>query len=143
MVGAGGERGLRLGEVEDAQRGGRWGHRHRRGGGFGGPDAVEGPTWWWPPMADALMCCFFSGGSSVVVAHRWRALCCIFFFFSFVCRACQSEAHDKDLTICRASPERAHGKAGGRRPKRPVVRQRFCRARAMTHNKGCLPCVRC
>jgi hypothetical protein len=68
---------------------------------------------------------FFSGGSNVVVAHRWRALCCIFCFFSFVCRACQSEAHDKNLTFCRASPEQAHGKAGGRRPKRPAVRQLF------------------
>jgi hypothetical protein len=36
-----------------------------------------------------------------------------------------------------------HGKADGRRRKRLAVRHLFCRARAMMHDKGCLPCVRC
>jgi hypothetical protein len=54
------------------------------------------------------------GGSGVVVA-RWRRAQHVFFSFFIVCRACKSEAHDKDLTLCRASPDQAHDNVGGRR----------------------------
>jgi hypothetical protein len=76
------------------------------------------------------------GGCPAVLFFQWRIqrgggppvagpVLYFFCFFSFVCRACQSEAHDNDLTFCCAYPEQAHDKAGGPRPKRPAVRQLF------------------
>jgi hypothetical protein len=51
------------------------------------------------------------GGSGAVVARRWRAMPAFFLFLS-VCRACHSEAHNKDITVCRASSDQAHSKRG-------------------------------
>jgi hypothetical protein len=68
---------------------GRWGLRHRRGGGSGVVVAT-------------------GGGCPAVLFFQWRIRCgggppvagpvlYFFCFFSFVCHACQREAHDKDL----------------------------------------------
>jgi hypothetical protein len=54
-------------------------------------DPVEAPARWWP-----------AGGGP----------CLRFFFFLSVCRACHSEAHNKDITVCRASSDQAHSKRG-------------------------------
>jgi hypothetical protein len=60
----------------------------------------------------------------VVVARQaafqtrwWLACRCsggLLYFFSFVCRACQSEAHDKGLVVCRASRSWRTTKSVGR-----------------------------
>jgi hypothetical protein len=79
--------------------------------------AVEDATWWWT-----------TGGGP----------CVVFFFllFSFVCHACQIEAHGKYLTLCRACDVKWPAIANGL-----PLGTFFCYVRAMTHGKGCLPCV--
>jgi hypothetical protein len=74
-------------------------------------DVVEAPAWWWPASSGPDLCF-----SSFFVMFAIFLFCLP--FFCFVCHAYQSKAHDKDLTLCRASPGQAHGKAGGCRLKR-------------------------
>jgi hypothetical protein len=111
VASAGGEHDLSLGEVEDAEHSGVWWLRWRA-------LAAPAPAQW--RLRRKIRRPRRCGGSSVVVAHRWRALpCCIFLLF-FLCLSCMSEEHGKHLTLCRASPEQAHGKASGRRRKRSL-----------------------
>jgi hypothetical protein len=82
VVSAGGERDLRLGEVEDAERSGMWWLWRQA-------SASPAPARW--RLQRKIRRPRRSGGSGVVVAHRWRVLLCfIFLLFSF-CLSCVSE----------------------------------------------------
>jgi hypothetical protein len=84
--------------------------------------SVEDPVWWWP-----------TGGGSCVV---------FFCFFSFVCHACQREAHDKDLIFAvRLQSRRTTKLVAAVLNGLPLGNFFFCRAWAMTHGKGYLSCM--
>jgi hypothetical protein len=111
-------------------------------GGFG-TGAVEGLAWWWPQVADALLCCFFQwwircGGGPPVAGPVLYFFC----FFSFVCHACQREAHDKDLIFAvRLQSRRTTKLVAAVLNGLPLGNFFFCRAWAMTHGKGYLSCM--
>jgi hypothetical protein len=116
---------------------------HRRGGGFGGPDAVEGPAWWWPPVADALLC-FFSVEDPTWWWPTVGGPCVVFFafFLLFVVRVRARHTTKTSLFAVRLQSRRM-AKPVAAVPNGLPLGNFFCRARAMTHDKGCLPCVRC
>jgi hypothetical protein len=136
VVSAGGERDLRLGEVEDAERSGMWWLWRQA-------SASPAPARW--RLQRKIRRPRRSGGSGVVVAHRWRVLLCfifLLFFLLFVVRVRVRRTTMTSLFALRLQRRRTAKPAATVANGMPLGNF-FCRARAMTHDKGCLSCVRC